>query len=355
MKTFYAIIALILSTGVMHAQSPIVVDQDDMPQEEQIFLMTTVTPLIEFDATETGADYNWDYSDLEPASQDTSHWVADDETDPIYFFLWFTSDIAETGASVFNNDFITIDDLYNFYWSDNDYFGFSGFAGKISDIPFPIWFSDPEMIIEFPANYGQTTSSEVDFSFDIPDLGGWSEYRERSNEIDGWGTVTTPTSSYDVLRLASEILITDTFSYDFISIPVQYTTKEYRWIAKEEGVPVLQINMQEILGIETVSAITYKSAELTPVFNHNAPGSTAIHISGPAQEILHAVIDIQSDDTYTFILHDINGKKLMESSAFVAQGQYQYTQSVQQLAAGTYVLQVVQSGVTVASSTCIIQ
>lgn len=355
MKTIYAALVLMCMSGNLFAQTPIEIDQDDMPQDGQIFLMTTVTPPIDFDVEATGADHNWDFSDLVPAGQDTSYWVPDDETDPIYFFLWLTSDIAETGISVFNNDFISIDELYNFYWSDNDYFGFSGFAGKISDIPFPIWFSDPEMIIEFPANYGQTTSSEVDFSFDIPDLGGWSEYRERSNEIDGWGTVTTPTASYDVLRLASEILITDTFSYDFFEIPIQYTTKEYRWIAKEEGVPVLQINMQEILGIESVTSVTYKSAELTPVWNTAAPNTTAIHIPGVAQDVLHAIIDIQSDDTYTFILHDMQGRKLMESSAFVAQGQYQYTQAVHQLAAGTYVLQVLQSGLPIASSTCIIQ
>lgn len=326
-----------------------------MPQADQIFLMSTVNPLIDFDAEDTGADHDWDFSDLEMMAQDTSHWVPDDETDPVYFFLWLMSDIAETGLANVANDFISIEEVYNFYWSDDEYFGFSGFAGKISDIPFPIWFSDPEMIVEFPGNYGQNTSSAVGFDFDIPDLGGWSEWRERSNEIDGWGNITTPAGTYDVLRLYSEILITDTFSYDFFTIPIQYTTKEYRWIAKEEGVPVLQINMQSILGIETVTSVSYKSATLTAISDADAPNTSAIHISGPAQDVLQAVVDIQTAGNYTFTLHDLQGRTLMESSAYIPQGQYQYQQSVAQYAAGTYVLQVSQSGTPLASSLCIIQ
>ncbi|HMU68647.1 MAG TPA: hypothetical protein PKC38_01495, partial [Chitinophagales bacterium] len=224
MKSVLSFVIAIGVSACMQAQSPITIVSSDLPDEGESFLVTNASPLIAFDGTDTGPDHNWNFSTLVPVTQDTTNWIDENDTNPIYFFLWFTSDIAEQSVSNIVNDFITITDVYNFYQLDNSTFAFAGFAGTIAGIPFPIGYDDNEVILNFPADYGQISNSNTGFNISIPDIGGWNESRDRSNEIDGWGQVTTPAGTYDALRLHSVINIIDTFTYDTFVLPVAYTT-----------------------------------------------------------------------------------------------------------------------------------
>ncbi len=336
----------------LSAQTPITLDENDLPEAGRSFLVTSASPLIDFDAEATGEEYTWDFSTLFPLLEDTSFWIPDNETNPLYFFLWLTSDIAEQTISDIENDLLTITDVYNFYWLDDDYFAFSGFAGSILEIPIPIWFEEPETIIEFPAIFEQYTTFSTGFDLDIPDIGGWSELRERENAIDGWGTLITPAGTYDVLRVRSEILVTDTFSYDGTVIPVQYTTREYRWMAKEEGIPVLQITTQEVLGVETITAVTYKSGELTAVQDIPADAQSLTIIS-PVHDVLEAFITVPESGAYSWQVMSMSGQVVASANTYIQQGSFKLEQPASAWPAGMYVVQLFHRGAPVASASCI--
>jgi len=337
MKNFLFFVLTLLIAQQLFSQAPVVLTQDDFPAPDNNYLIETVTPPVTFDPYDTGADHNWDFSDLEAGGEDTSVWVEDSDTDPIYFFLWLSSDIAESSGAAFDAELFSIEDVYNFYQLDDDIFAFSGFGGKYADIPLPIAFDEPETIVEFPAEFGQETGSVSGFDIEIPGYGGWSEVRTRENEIDGWGSITTPAGTFDVLRIRSEIFIQDVITYDIFEIPIEYTTTEYRWMAPGEGIPVLQITMQEILGINSVTSVSYKTGELTAI--ENPEGNPAqMHIINPARDVLHASLVISTPGEYTFSICDLQGKQLFSSIETLNTGIYFWEQQIGELATGYYVV-----------------
>jgi hypothetical protein len=336
MRSTLTLAITMLAVAVLQAQSPITIVSSDLPDEGDAYLFTNASPLIVFDGADTGPDHVWDFGGLTPITQDTSNWIDENDTNPIYFFLWFTSDIAEQSVSNIVNDFITITDVYNFYQLDNSTFAFAGFAGTITGIPFPIGYEDNEVIMNFPADYGQTSNSNTGFNISIPDLGGWIESRDRNNEIDGWGEITTPTGTYDVLRLHSEINITDTFTYDAFVLPVNYITNEYRWLSKETGVPVLQINTQTVLGVETISSVVYFNDYYVSDITSSHSVGDQIAVQQPVTEQLSAAVQVETAGTYRMQVINIQGEVIYTREIYLQAGDNITTMDVSTLPAGYY-------------------
>ena len=357
MKKILSLSAACLIFAVAQAQTPIVLDEDDFAGEGDSYNIVNANPLITFDGDDTGPDYNWDFSDLETISLGVTEFVDPSDTDPLYFFLWLSSDIAQQTASDIVNDFITIEDIFNFYKLDNDEFSLVGFAGTISGIPFPISYDEDEIIYSLPAEYNDVSSSESGFDISVPGFGGWIEKRYRTNENDGWGTITTPSGEYDVLRTRSEILIVDTFTYDVFEIPFSYTSLEYRWMAKEIGLPVLQINAQSILGLETITQVIYKNFDVVDDIDAETPAITSFQVNpNPVSSI--ADIQIVNDKTIQItqlIITDINGKVIMEKNIDVLNNSVSIKADLQQLSAGTYFVSLTENGKTLATQQIIKQ
>lgn len=339
MKSVLSFVIAIGVSAYMQAQSPITIVSSDLPDEGESFLVTNASPLIAFDGTDTGPDHNWNFSTLVPVTQDTTNWIDENDTNPIYFFLWFTSDIAEQSVSNIVNDFITITDVYNFYQLDNSTFAFAGFAGTIAGIPFPIGYDDNEVILNFPADYGQISNSNTGFNISIPDIGGWNESRDRSNEIDGWGQVTTPAGTYDALRLHSVINIIDTFTYDTFVLPVAYTTNEYRWLSKETGIPVLQINTQTVLGVETISSIVYFEDYYESAISEEQDLNNNLQIAQPVVNEAMINFTATTAGNYQFCIFNLNGEIISTSDVNISIGENRIVINVDALPMGTYLLQ----------------
>ena len=83
------------------------------------------------------------------------------------------------------------------------------------------------MIYKYPVNYGNVDSSASGYSVELPNFLYYGVERNRVNEVDGWGTLITPSGTYNVLRLKSTIeehdsIYLDTlgFGYGF-DVPTQ--------------------------------------------------------------------------------------------------------------------------------------
>ncbi len=345
MKNFTFLLFLSLVGYTIAAQSPIILLVDDIADEGQEFLVTNAIPVIAFDGDDTGPDHSWDFSDLTTLNADTSKWVDVYDTDPFYFFLWLASDIAEQANINIENDFITVEDVFNFYERNNDIFGLTGFGGIIADIPFPIGYDGTETIFEFPATYNDITNSETGFNINIPGVATWIEQRIRTNEIDGWGSITTPGGTFEVLRMRSEILITDTIIYADIPYGITYTTIEYRWMAKENGIPMLQINAQEILGIETITQVIYKSGDAVDVITDQSKHNFNLSVlENPVYEELNYSIYFSHVEELQILISDIAGKIIENRSLLCREGENNFMENIAQLSPGIYFLTLYQSG-----------
>ncbi|HNG05973.1 MAG TPA: hypothetical protein PKU98_05695, partial [Saprospiraceae bacterium] len=153
---------------------------------------------------------------------------------------------------------------------------------ELSGIPVPIIFNSPDVIYELPLNFGNTSSSSSGYELNLPSLAYYGYSQERSNEVDGWGTIATPAGTFEALRVKSTIAGHDTIAVDTLGVGFNIDrplVHEYKWLAQGIRVPVLQINTTEIFGNEVVTGIWYHDQPHTifvedPLASTLCPGST---------------------------------------------------------------------------------
>ncbi|MEZ5015369.1 MAG: T9SS type A sorting domain-containing protein, partial [Chitinophagales bacterium] len=293
--------------------------------------------------------------DLTAMNTDTTEWIDPTDTDPIYFFLWLYSDVAErTGAGI-SNAFVSIEDIYNFYERTSGHLDQVGFGGTISGVSLPVLYDDAERIYQFPMNYNDVVNTFGSFNFTVPGLVTWKEERERTNTVDGWGTITTPYGTFDALRQRSDINIIDTFSYDIFTFPFTYITHEYRWLAPGEGIPVFTVVSQEVLGIETTTQVSYKS-EAPLAIQENNPVSLPVYLlSNPVEGDLTFYILQSQGAQYSFSLTDLSGKVVHpETQIPSAAGLQQVVCSTDDFTSGIYLLHVHDDSGNTAQLKCLL-
>lgn len=300
-----------------HSFAQITITESDIADGGQHFIISTADPLDEYDITTTGASATWDFSYLSFVLQDTIDWLDATDTNPAYFILWFSADVAEQFTDGITTDTFSISDIYNFYDRSSDKLKQTGIAGSISGIPLPALFDEPDIVYDFPLAFGNEDSSVSNYTFDLLGLGSFSEIRHRKNMVDGWGTIETPFGSFDVIRLHSVIETEDILEYSGTEFPVEYTNHEYKWMAKEMGVPVLQINTSVVAGFETPTRIAYQdTAHVIVSLDQQNTFTGALHIfPDPVRDILHTEIILPSASTCYYELADVAGHTIYRSAS----------------------------------------
>lgn len=337
--------------------SQISIDVSDIADAGESFIVSTANPVGEYDLETTGEGAVWDFSDLVSVTKDTIDWVEASDTDPAYFLLWFSSDVAENFLNGFSTDSFSLEDVYNFYSRSSSRLEQTGIAGTLSGIPVPAGFSEPDVVYDFPLEYETEFSSEAEFTFDVI-FASFSETRERSSVVDGWGTITTPLGTYDVLRLESTIFTTDILEYDGTEIPFTYTNHEYKWLAKEMGVPVLQINTSDIGGFEAITTVTYQDTAV--ITGTTAPYYSEESVSvfpNPVTEVLHISVSAPSASEYYFQITDAAGnQKYLSEKTQQREGSFMLSKNIcdENFSAGIYVLKVFADDTLVAVKKLII-
>ncbi|MCO5259549.1 MAG: T9SS type A sorting domain-containing protein [Crocinitomicaceae bacterium] len=136
-----------------------------------------------------------------------------------------------------------------------------GYSLGISGQGIPMKSDSIETKYVFPLTYGTEFVSTGYTNFDLSQFidAQWVQKRKRHTVVDGWGEITTPYGTFDVLRVQHRVEETDTIGYEGnvfgLEIPVVY---EYEWLAKNELTPILKITTSELMGNETVISIEYK-------------------------------------------------------------------------------------------------
>ncbi|MBC8046345.1 MAG: T9SS type A sorting domain-containing protein [Fimbriimonadaceae bacterium] len=311
MKKYTLPFIFIISTLKIFSQSPVTIEVNDIVDGGDSFIISTANPIGVFDIVTTGADITWDFSDLTPLQQDTIYWVDATDTDPSYFLLWFSSDIAEQFVQAFSTDSFSIEDVYNFYDRSADKFKQTGIAGTYLDIPIISSFDDDDIVLDFPVAYENIDSSTSGFSFDFLGLFSFTETRNRKNITDGWGTITTPYGTFNVVRLKSELQVEDVIESSGVEIPFSYASNEYKWLAKEMGVPVLQITTQVIAGTETVTRVAYQdSARIITGIQNVISEDDFLVYPNPATDRIN--ISYSGSFITEIRIYDVSGKLIRE-------------------------------------------
>lgn len=342
-KTILLATAIFLNTGIGWSQ--ITVTTSDMPSPGDTIRKSTALNTSQIDYTLTGANYTWDFASLFTVSQSVDTFVSVSSVPFLYQLIFIPNLIANLAQKYPEIDTIPefqIVDPYRFFKNSSSSFNDVGFAFTINEIPFPLKYDTPDILYKFPMNYGNVDSSFSGIEFSVPDMAYIGIDRKRVNRVDGWGTLSTPYGTYNVLRLKSTVYESDTIYIDSIqfgtNINRQYT--EYKWLSDNFGEPLLQVYEEGPLVTFTfIDSIRDPLLVVDPVL----PGESGIVISpNPVHQNCNVEVNQTKSGDVRISLFNLTG---IEVTAIhkgylpIGMHRFSFDNSVQKLPKGLYIIQ----------------
>tara|TARA_Y100000589_G_scaffold326843_1_gene367429 strand:- start:6774 stop:7853 length:1080 start_codon:yes stop_codon:yes gene_type:complete len=212
----------------------------------------------------TGANYSWDFSNVQYIKQDSLSNISVSSTPLLYQFyfnnfLLYPDYLASYALS--GSDFsdplgvLSLSNNYNYYKLSSSALNLVGFGTTVSfnsspGLPTSVRYDTIDQIYPLPMIYGTTDSTSAYYLANIPSFGSYGQSIKRKVEVDGWGTLTTPYSNYDVLRVKTILYQVDTFYIDTFQVGNSINrpiVESYEWWAKNIGFPVLKVEYQNNL------------------------------------------------------------------------------------------------------------
>jgi hypothetical protein len=210
------------------------ITNQDMPKiGDEISYSTSFTTV---DYAETGANYTWDFSKLEPAAGNTMKFSS-----PIgAYVLFFLGSVAEETETPGQK-------LYEFYKGGNSGWIQLGIGATIAiaGLEIPLRYTNPDVIYKFPLNYNDTYSDTFGGSTTMQNI-TIAVHGRRTSTVDGWGKITTPYGTFDCIRVKSEVK-----EIDSLFMGYDNSRTEYTWLAKGMKIPVMQVIVPQNSGQPT--------------------------------------------------------------------------------------------------------
>jgi len=305
------LLLLILTGFGFTSTAQISIDAADMPYEDDTVRVSTGLYIDLNDYTETGEDYIWDFSQLIPISQRVDTFLSPWSMPLIYkLFFGLTSNLAVRGVDNVPLPGFPITEIYNFYDNRSVNYRGIGIGMSVFGIPVPFKYDNPDVVYDFPMEYGDTWSSQAHFAQEIPLVGYLRMTKTHVDTVDGWGTLITPYGSFEVLRLKSEVHEIDSIYMDTldIGIPIERDYTVYQWMGKGQKIPLLQITGR-LFGvvvdyIDSTRLIFDGTNELPFVHNNELKVSP-----NPTSNIIHLQFEMLEKQHVSIKLFDMHGRE----------------------------------------------
>ncbi|MFT6945954.1 MAG: PKD repeat protein [Vicingaceae bacterium] len=212
-----------------------------------------------------GANQIWNFDSLRVVSQGVQRFISSSQTPynsvpTNRIGLLFADTISLGGSSV--------NDVYNFITSSSTDFSIDYRAVSVPTgfALFPVLriqdpYIDKDEVFQFPLDFGDRDSSTFDFVFNNSLLGvyyGSSGYR--INEVDAWGTITTPYGTFNTLRVITDMVSLDTVGFSGQNIAIPSHVRTYQWISNGERVPVMTVNGLVIAGTFVPNSVEFRDS-----------------------------------------------------------------------------------------------
>jgi hypothetical protein len=268
MKFSFLLPLFILVGLTVHAQQPISITRTDMPNINDTFRYSTVDNLLGLiDLNDTGADMVWDYSTLGSFDQRVDEWVDPISGTPLIYNITFSNFFdmdhfstisAPNVFGQFNQNFVAIEEVYDFFRETNGFFANVGIGLTINGFPLTSVMEPRDMIYEFPLQYEDNSYSFAQYGVDVPQFGHFGQKIERSNTVDAWGELTTRYGTFNTLRVTTILNITDTISIQGFGFEQPRPTEfEIKWLGKNIRTPLLTVRGREVFGQRVVNSVEY--------------------------------------------------------------------------------------------------
>lgn len=328
-----AMLGIAMLTG---ANAQITITAADMPNAGDTFRISTASVLSAIDLSLTGPAYTWNFSSLQSTGQDVDTFLAIGNTGLIYSLFYVNIPFNNNRASIASRGFdlsglgsfpnVPVSDIYNFYYETSADFKQVGFGATLSGIQTPIAYTNKDVIYNFPLNFGDVDSSDSDYTLSVPNIFSITGSQRRVNEVDGWGSITTPYGTFNAIRVKSVLNGQDSAFLDTLGQSFSFTRptiREYKWLANGEGIPVLQVNTSELLGVEAITSIRYRDSLRVPVGlsePEQAIASMRVFPNPGHSRDLRLVVNMAGQGLCQLAIHDLQGRTHAGADVYLKQG-----------------------------------
>lgn len=230
---------------------------------ENYIVSSTSIGIADLDFVATGTNFNWNYSALEPANQETITYVNPTTTN--YKNTWCFQNFYFTNCnSQFNNSFnlakklgdglsiqgYGVTNVFEHSKKDatslkNKMLGATFTIGGIS-VPYTINYTVPDLVYSFPIGYNDNYTNSGSYSIDLNPLGVdllYTNTFDRTNLVEGWGALTTPFGVFqNVLKMKTTLVENTSIVTQGQTTPTTVTTVSYKWFDTAYGIPVLEVS-----------------------------------------------------------------------------------------------------------------
>ena len=325
------------------------ITQNDMPIPGilPLFSLPDSASLAQANVSQTGANYTWDFTFLQPEFQRVDTFVSLLDAGITYALSFASATVAKVipvgnqggGGGGMN---ISISSGYDFFKTSSGTYKKLGSGGIVSISPLPLSLvNNPvDVVYNFPVSYGDKDTSNSEAILNVPNLVYVRQKQTRINNVDGWGKITTPYKTFDALRVKTKLTGEDSISYNgFNFIQQRPARTEYKWLANGEKVPVLTINAASppFGGQEMVNSASYRdTAQNVPYVGiaEMQPLQTAIY-PNPTTDFVQIEWETILGKNATLAIYDYNGRLVHEQKI---DNQQQLILDTHTFGAGQYVV-----------------
>lgn len=298
------------------AQTPITLSNSNFPSSGDTLRYSNAQLSSIGNYTQTGANFNWNFSSLIPISQGVRSYKSAFLTPYAFFFIGL-NEYGEKVNDTINLGLVTLTDVYNFYkksTSPNAYI-VDGLGLKISGVPVPSYYSDKDELYMFPMSYPKYDSTTFKFSTPTTTLLPltYSKQGYRVTVVDGWGNITTPYGTAPCLRVVTTQYSKDSVKTTLLPFPVGFNNyqRSYQWLTTTTKIPYLEVNGNLVGSTFTPTQIrfrdTYRFLSGTNTIEQEEDMIT--FYPNPVNDKLY--LNFKANLNYTVEVYDVNGKQVL--------------------------------------------
>lgn len=270
------ILIIVFVAAVISLKAQITIMNADMPKANDT-LRFSLASAGNFNFATTGLNTTWDFSRLVPASQDVEKYASPLSSSYVIYFATATYGVKENNLSLgaFTGG-AGLSNVMGFYKNTATASVLLGRGVSFNSLPLGLTLAPKDTIYKFPLTVGRRDSCSFAGSLSLATLGGFTQSGYRITTVDGWGKITTPYGLFDCIRVKSVIKEVDSISISGFSIPIPNNRTEYKWLAKGEKFPILEVVVTTGgLGVGGTTTVRFKDRYRPELFVNNANFTTS--------------------------------------------------------------------------------
>ncbi|RYY10690.1 MAG: hypothetical protein EOO36_20195, partial [Cytophagaceae bacterium] len=225
------LLSLTLATAVAQAQTSPSIVLADMPAVGDSLRLSQAAPVLPASApalTLNGANKTWNYAGLVATSQRVARYANVSTATGILLQFTFNNAlfspdtkanlVAPENTPIPTGAGIPISDPLAFYNGITADYRSVGFAATYMGTGVPVTYAtkaQQDIIYRFPVAYGNApdvSNSLISTPAALATTGFFSQRRQRTNQIDAWGTLTTPFGTYQTVRVVTKLIDHDSLA-----------------------------------------------------------------------------------------------------------------------------------------------